>query len=61
MELHKNRKGNHLRGPGGFVADKEGQGSLALYFDCDDDGLKTIFSKKRLVEVELTKKERVKL
>jgi len=42
MGLHKDRKEKHFRGPGGFVAVKEGQGSWAFCFDCVED----IISKK---------------
>jgi len=52
--LHNDRKEKHFRELGGFVAVKEGQGSWALYFDCVED----IIFQKKIVEVELTRKER---
>lgn len=52
-----------LEGWEGFMAVKEGSikdgpGIWALYFDRDDDGLKSKVSKRRILEVELTRKER---
>ena len=46
----------------GFLAVKEGSDTWALYFDREDDGLKSVnqVEGKRKLEVELTKKERHK-
>ena len=41
----------------GFLAVKEKPDTWALYFDRDDDGLKGKVSKRRILEVELTRKE----
>lgn len=41
----------------GFLAVKEKADTWALYFDRDDDGLKGKVLKKRMVEVELSRKE----
>ena len=49
-----------LEGWEGFMTVKEGQGSWALYFDRDDNGLKGKVSKKKIFEVELTRRERRK-
>ncbi|KAI9798684.1 MAG: hypothetical protein M1833_004673 [Piccolia ochrophora] len=49
-----------LEGWEGFVVVKEGPGEWALYFDRDDDGLSEKVSKKRVLEVELVRKERRK-
>lgn len=40
------------------MAVKEAPKVWALYFDIDDDGLRTKVSGKRILEVELTRKER---
>jgi hypothetical protein len=47
-----------LEGWEGFMAVKEAPKVWALYFDIDDDGLRTKVSGKRILEVELTRKER---
>lgn len=44
----------------GFLAVKEEPDAWALYFDREDDGLKGKVFKKRMLEVELTRKERRK-
>lgn len=44
----------------GFMAVEEGQGLWALYFDKDDDGLASKIMKRRVIEIELTRKERRK-
>ncbi|MCJ1439124.1 hypothetical protein MMC27_008515 [Xylographa pallens] len=44
----------------GFLAVKEGPDTWALYFDRDDDALKDKVSDKRMLEIELIKKERKK-
>ena len=44
----------------GFLAVREGPDSWALYFDRADDGLKGKVEGKRMLEVELTRKERKK-
>ena len=44
----------------GFLAVKEGPDTWALYFDREDDGLKDKVTKKRILEIELTRKERRK-
>ncbi|KAI9840640.1 MAG: hypothetical protein M1837_001409 [Sclerophora amabilis] len=49
-----------LEGWEGFMAVQESKGSWALYFDRDDDGLKGKVVKKRILEVELIRKERRK-
>ncbi|EXJ89965.1 hypothetical protein A1O3_03032 [Capronia epimyces CBS 606.96] len=49
-----------LEGWEGFVAVHEGPGEWSLYFDRDDDGLKGKVTKKTVLEVELTRKERRK-
>lgn len=49
-----------LEGWEGFVAVREGQGVWALYFDRDDNGLKGKIFKQRILEIELTRKERRK-
>lgn len=41
----------------GFLAVKEKPDTWALYFDREDDGLKGKVSKRRVLEVELTRKE----
>ncbi|KAM0802638.1 hypothetical protein BDR22DRAFT_802901 [Usnea florida] len=41
----------------GFLAVKEKPDTWALYFDREDDGLKGKVSKRRILEVELTRKE----
>ena len=43
----------------GFMAVKE-ENEWALYFDCEDNGLKGRVSGKRMLEIELTRKERKK-
>jgi hypothetical protein len=50
-----------LEGWEGFMAVQVGQGLWALYFDRDDDGLKSKVFKKRILEIELTRKERRKM
>lgn len=47
-----------LEGWEGFMAVQEDQGSWALYFDRDDNGLQGKTSKERILEVEMTRKER---
>lgn len=48
-----------LEGWEGFVAVEEGEGVWALYFDLDDDGLKSkIDSSRMTLEVELMRTER---
>ena len=47
-----------LEGWEGFMAVKEAPGLWALYFDRDDDGLKTKVARRRILEVELSRKER---
>ena len=47
-----------LEGWEGFMAVEVEKGLWALYFDRDDDGLKTKVSKKRILEIELARKER---
>ena len=42
------------------MAVKEGRGLWPLYFDQDDNGLEGKVFKKRILEVELTRKERRK-
>lgn len=49
-----------LEGWEGFMAVKEGQGLWPLYFDQDDNGLEGKVFKKRILEIELTRKERRK-
>ncbi|KAH7119401.1 hypothetical protein B0J13DRAFT_532497 [Dactylonectria estremocensis] len=49
-----------LEGWEGFMAVEEDEGSWALYFDRDDNGLRGKRSKERILEVELTRKERRK-
>ena len=44
----------------GFLAVREEPGVWALYFDREDDGLKGKVVKKRMLEIELTRKERRK-
>ena len=44
----------------GFMAVKEDKDRWALYFDKEDDGLKEKVKDKRIVEVELVRKERRK-
>lgn len=44
----------------GFLAVKEEPGVWALYFDREDDGLKGKVFKKKMLEIELTRKERRK-
>ena len=44
----------------GFIAVQERPDVWALYFDVADDGLRGKVHKKRMVEVELTRKERRK-
>lgn len=41
----------------GFLAVKEGKDTWALYFDREDDGLKGKVFKRRVLEVELVRKE----
>ena len=41
----------------GFLAVKEKPDTWALYFDREDDGLKGKVTKRRILEVELTRKE----
>ncbi|KAJ5799703.1 uncharacterized protein N7518_001771 [Penicillium psychrosexuale] len=48
-----------LEGWEGFMA-VEDEGSWALYFDRDDNGLREKRSKGRILEIELTRKERKK-
>ncbi|MCJ1479693.1 hypothetical protein MMC13_008379 [Lambiella insularis] len=45
----------------GFLAVREQQDIWALYFDREDDGLKNKVSDKRILEIELVKKERKKI
>ena len=47
-----------LEGWEGFMVVKEAPRVWALYFDINDDGLRDKVSKKRILEVELTRKER---
>jgi hypothetical protein len=47
-----------LEGWEGFMAVEENEGSWALYFDRDDNGLEGKRSKGRILEVEMTRKER---
>lgn len=42
------------------MAVEEGPGLWALYFDLDDDGLADKVSKKKLLEITLTRKEKRK-
>ncbi|KAH0562292.1 hypothetical protein GP486_003010 [Trichoglossum hirsutum] len=49
-----------LEGWEGFMAVEEEQKSWALYFDRDDNGLEGKVSEKRMLEIELTRKERRK-
>jgi len=49
-----------LEGWEGFMAVQEDPGSWALYFDRDDNGLQGKTSEKRILEVEMTRKERRK-
>ncbi len=49
-----------LEGWEGFMAVKAGQGSWALYFDQEDNGLKGKVFKRRILQIELTRKERRK-
>jgi hypothetical protein len=43
----------------GFTAVREGPGEWALYFDREDDGLRDkVVAEKRVIEIELTRKER---
>ena len=44
----------------GFMAVQEEDMTWALYFDCEDDGLKGRVSGKRMMEIELMRKERKK-
>lgn len=44
----------------GFMAVHAGGELWALYFDRDDDGLKDKVSKKRILQIELFRKERRK-
>ena len=44
----------------GFMAVQEEKGVWALYFDQDDNGLEGKTEKKRVLEIELTRKERRK-
>ena len=44
----------------GFMAVQEEDKTWALYFDCEDDGLKGRVSGKRMMEIELMRKERKK-
>ena len=45
----------------GFMAVKEGPDAWALYFDRGDDGLKGKVEGKKMLEIELTRKERKKI
>jgi hypothetical protein len=47
-----------LAGWEGFMAVKEDDGSWALYFDWNDDGLEGFADGKKKMEVELTRRER---
>lgn len=47
-----------LEGWEGFMAVEEDQGSWALYFDREDNGLRGKTCKKRILEVEMTRKEK---
>lgn len=49
-----------LEGWEGFMAVQEDQGSWAIYFDRDDNGLQGKTSKERILEIEMTRKERRK-
>ena len=44
----------------GFLAVREKAGTWALYFDRDDDGLKGKVSGKKMLEIEVLRKERKK-
>ena len=46
-----------LEGWEGFMAVKDAEGLWQLYFDLDDNGLEGKVVKKRIVEIELTRKE----
>jgi hypothetical protein len=49
-----------LEGWEGFMAVEEDHGSWALYFDRDDNGLRGQNIKQRILEIELTRRERRK-
>ncbi|KAL7798245.1 hypothetical protein V8C37DRAFT_369224 [Trichoderma ceciliae] len=49
-----------LEGWEGFMVMEDDEGSWALYFDKDDDGLLNKRSKERVLEVEIIRKERRK-
>ncbi len=49
-----------LEGWEGFMAVQEDDGSWALFFDRDDNGLRGKTSSKKILEVEMTRKERRK-
>ncbi|KAK7425958.1 hypothetical protein QQZ08_007540 [Neonectria magnoliae] len=49
-----------LEGWEGFMAVQDDEGSWALYFDQDDDGLEGKTSNENILEIELTRKERRK-
>jgi hypothetical protein len=36
---------------------EESKNTWALYFDVDDDGLSTVSAEKRIMEIDLTRKE----
>jgi hypothetical protein len=42
------------------MAVREGQGIWSLYFDRDDNGLEGKVAQKKILEIELTRKERRK-
>jgi RNase P/RNase MRP subunit p29 len=46
-----------LMGWEGFTVVEESKNSWALYFDVDDDGLSKVPADKRIMEIELTRKE----
>jgi hypothetical protein len=41
----------------GFTVVEESKNTWALYFDVDDDGLSKVPANKRIMEIELTRKE----
>ena len=45
----------------GFLAVREEPGVWAIYFDVEDDGLKGKVEGKKMLEIELTRKERKKI
>jgi hypothetical protein len=49
-----------LEGWEGFMAVREGHGVWSLYFDRDDNGLEGKVGQKKILEIELTRKERRK-